>query len=659
LAVKGSLSNILLNGTSPFVLTLSAAQVSANSDALLRIGSTYSITLSDAGTPTITLRNTQITSNITTLLSRITSAHSLVVDGPIRPVRAANLADGGATIVNRIAAGGISLRDYPGNMRTYLPQLLTLTNAGKIASIDTRGGRPFLNLTAAEVTTYAPVLALITTPYTLTQIIAVADIGTATLAPGFTTFSVHDTVANVMAALPQIQALWNNDRLGRVVYTDTAPRIVTDAATLMANPGVFAAQDNDVYPVVLTDAGTPAITLPAHIVADFEIRHTLLNAISGPWTLQITGHATAGLMAVIAEEDTKILERLTGTVAVAAYSFDLQFYLAQLEVVARTGKIANIDLLDSAMPVLSMSQSQVSTYATVLNEISGAYILQTPDTAITRVTTASLAQIAIADFGPAKAIALRDMVFAPANRSFNFSGTTLQVLENGVPLGTAAVTPAAGTSYDSKSFYFAPDGAGGTAIKVTPAPLAVANTTLGTNFVTGGDFYAGTIGYLQRQFINPTGNSVNIAANIPNVFLHGGGVVGLNALQVLSGSNVLDGGVGSNFLVGGSNPADRDTFFLDARGGQVSWGTVVNFHQGDAVTFWGWKKGTTTYDWVANDGVGLFKGATIHARINGGEGAYNASITFAGVDLATAQKSFTLQETAADVTNPYMYITSS
>lgn len=150
---------------------------------------------------------------------------------------------------------------------------------------------------------------------------------------------------------------------------------------------------------------------------------------------------------------------------------------------------------------------------------------------------------------------------------------------------------------------------------------------------------------------------MNIAANIPNVFLHGGGVMGGNAIQVLSGQNVIDGGTGSNFLVGGLGFGDenRDTFFLDGRGGGVSWGTVVNFHPGDAVTFWGWKAGITTFDWFANAGAPGFQGATIHARLNGGTGAYDASITFAGVNLATAQ-SWALQTGSTGGINTYAYI---
>ncbi len=120
---------------------------------------------------------------------------------------------------------------------------------------------------------------------------------------------------------------------------------------------------------------------------------------------------------------------------------------------------------------------------------------------------------------------------------------------------------------------------------------------------------------------------------------------------------MIDGGIGSNFLVGGTDAEGADTFFLDGRGGGVSWGTVVNFQRGDAVTFWGWKDGVTTYDWFASGGAPGFSGATIHARLGGGTGAYDASITFAGIDLATAQ-GFTFIGNGVVGNTTYAYIAS-
>jgi len=54
--------------------------------------------------------------------------------------------------------------------------------------------------------------------------------------------------------------------------------------------------------------------------------------------------------------------------------------------------------------------------------------------------------------------------------------------------------------------------------------------------------------------------------------------------------NVIDGGVGSNFLTG---DIGADVFFLDGRAAANTWSTVtdLDFSQGDNVTIWGWNPG--------------------------------------------------------------------
>ena len=108
---------------------------------------------------------------------------ALSVSGPIRVVAAAALANGGSATINAIAANSLVIRDTPtlfqfwvqfAGFTNYMPQLLSLANAGKIASIDVRnGGVPVFPITAADFTTYAPVFALINTPYLAAQIITV------------------------------------------------------------------------------------------------------------------------------------------------------------------------------------------------------------------------------------------------------------------------------------------------------------------------------------------------------------------------------------------------------------------------------------------------------------------------------------------------------
>ncbi|MCC6719083.1 MAG: hypothetical protein IT555_14470 [Acetobacteraceae bacterium] len=642
LAANGTITGITYTGT---VLNLPAAQVGAHAELLLRLGTGYTINLTDGGTPTIALQEWQLAGNIATLLNRIASPYTLAIDGPIRAQRASTLVAAGATIYTKLVPNSLQIRDYPTSFRGRMDDLLTLVTAGKIASIDTRGGQPPFSLNDGDPTTYAALLARINTPYTLSQYITVAQIAGASLAAPFQSFTVYDSVANILAGLSQVQALAAAGTLGRLQFSDAAPRITTTAATLMSGLDAFAQQDSGGYPVVLTDAGTPTLTVPAHLLGDWYIRNDVLDAIATPWSLQVSGTVTAATAAAVAAEDNNVKSHLAGTMAVADYSFNIQPFLDHLQVMQDAGRIATLDLLDGAVPTFTLTSAQASQDNATLSLIQQAYVIKTESGGTARATLAQFGQLALTGFDASWSIDLRDRPFTPANVSFVRDGTsnTLQIAENGTPLGTAGLVPASGTAYDSTSFYMEDDGTGGTLIKASAAPIAVTDTTTSTSFVTGGAFYSGAVGYLQRQFINPTGDSVNVAANIPNVFLHGGGVVGGNALQVLSGNNVLDGGTGSNFLVGGtgSGPGQTDTFFLDGRGGGVSWGTVVNFHQGDAVTFWGWKDGTTNFDWFASAGASGFEGATIHARLNGGAGAYDASITFAHIDLATA-KNFTM-----------------
>ncbi|MBV8914264.1 MAG: trypsin-like peptidase domain-containing protein, partial [Acetobacteraceae bacterium] len=89
--------------------------------------------------------------------------------------------------------------------------------------------------------------------------------------------------------------------------------------------------------------------------------------------------------------------------------------------------------------------------------------------------------------------------------------------------------------------------------------------------------------YLRWEYIWPNAQGVSLSTMAPNTFLHGG--PGEDSIEVTSGQNILDGGAGSNFLIGAPGAdGGMDTFFLDGRGGAATWDTIVNFHAGDAVT---------------------------------------------------------------------------
>ncbi len=157
---------------------------------------------------------------------------------------------------------------------------------------------------------------------------------------------------------------------------------------------------------------------------------------------------------------------------------------------------------------------------------------------------------------------------------------------------------------------------------------------------SAGQQYTGPVNYLQSQCIWSSPDGVSIAAGRPNVFLQGGS--GNDAPSVAAGSNVLDGGLGSNFLTGatGADGGD-DTFYLDGTAG-TTWDTIANFHPGDSVTLWGYVPGQSATVWGANEGAAGHTGATIHAAFAGAGTAVNGSVTFAGLGLADAQSKITL-----------------
>lgn len=178
--------------------------------------------------------------------------------------------------------------------------------------------------------------------------------------------------------------------------------------------------------------------------------------------------------------------------------------------------------------------------------------------------------------------------------------------------------------------------------------FAMTDTTTGAANHPDGIAYSGPVGYLQQQLILTGADSVAVAANAPNVFIHAGS--GDDAISVSSGQNVLDGGQGSNFLTGGTG---NDTFYIDGRGGQVSWGTLVNFHPGDTATLWGFTAGTSAMTWADGDGTAGYTGRTIHADLTGG-GGVTTSITFAGLTAVdTARFAVTTGSVGG---NPYMAI---
>ena len=232
----------------------------------------------------------------------------------------------------------------------------------------------------------------------------------------------------------------------------------------------------------------------------------------------------------------------------------------------------------------------------------------------------------------------------------------------------AAITPAALTAILNNLDYTGPDLAsfpgnqtsfvGGITLTVTDGTLAAKSGTVMTETAkqpptttphvtvldttthaavpdTLSQAYNGPVGGISEQYINLTPDSLNITAQTPNMFIHSGS--GSDAINVAAtgGTNVLDGGAGSNFLVGGSG---TDTFFVDDRGPAADiWSTVVGLHAGDAATVFGVTPTGFAFSWADGQGAPGAMGLTLHASA---PGRPTASVTLAGytkADLANGR----------------------
>ena len=164
-----------------------------------------------------------------------------------------------------------------------------------------------------------------------------------------------------------------------------------------------------------------------------------------------------------------------------------------------------------------------------------------------------------------------------------------------------------------------------TVIDPPPPPASGVEQYLVTNLTTGvsdwqdGTAYDGPVAAVRNQFIAVTAGNVNVTATKPNNFIRTGpGDDGIDISRLAvggGGTNVMDGGAGSNFvfLYDHGSGKGADTVLIDARAAAAdTWSTLVNFGRGDAATIYGVTPSAATLDWEDNQGAAGFAGLTLH-----------------------------------------------
>ena len=151
-----------------------------------------------------------------------------------------------------------------------------------------------------------------------------------------------------------------------------------------------------------------------------------------------------------------------------------------------------------------------------------------------------------------------------------------------------------------------------------------AMTNLTTNQATTptANGYVGPVEYLTLSLLGGSGGEAVRGTGFAD-FINALG--GDDAVDAAEGTDVIDGGTGSNFISGG---ADRDTFFLDGRGGTTTWSTITDWESGEQLSVWGWRPGVSTATWISQGGTTGYEGVTMHADLDG-DGRIETSVTWA------------------------------
>jgi hypothetical protein len=132
-------------------------------------------------------------------------------------------------------------------------------------------------------------------------------------------------------------------------------------------------------------------------------------------------------------------------------------------------------------------------------------------------------------------------------------------------------------------------------------------TASGQDLMPVGSPYTGSVPGVQQQYIFTGTQSVNIAVSSDNWFLATG--PGNDGILVLGGRNVIDVGLGSNFVTVGSG---IDSVSVDDRNPSTDiWTTITGFHTGDDATVLGIAP-TDNIQWFDNQGAPGFSGLTFH-----------------------------------------------
>jgi len=154
--------------------------------------------------------------------------------------------------------------------------------------------------------------------------------------------------------------------------------------------------------------------------------------------------------------------------------------------------------------------------------------------------------------------------------------------------------------------------------------FSVTDTATSSSFTVSPATYSGPVSNLNYQYLGSARGEA-VSGTSANDFINALG--GDDAIDGGAGNDVIDGGTGSNFLSGG---AGADVFFLDGRGGTVTWSTITDWAASEQLSIWGWRPGVSLSRWVTSDGAAGYRGVTLHIDLDA-NGNTDTSVTWSGL----------------------------
>ncbi|KJC40735.1 hypothetical protein UP09_21665 [Bradyrhizobium sp. LTSP885] len=388
-----------------FQVADTAANISTVIDELSNDPNVTAITLTDSGTPALQLSASQVAYD-TAALSEITNAtYAIDVDDTAADVSAnldalnANnevgaitLSDGGTSsltlsagqaLLDTAALGKITnanytiaISDTAADVSAAIDLLKADASISSITLIDS--GTPTLDLSVSQALNDTSTLAEISNAAYTIQIEDTAAnvlgeasaLGTDAQVAGIT---IVDTAANVIA---NAAALAANSQVTSIVVEDTGADIMANAAALAGNPQIKSIIVVDSAVNVLADTGSlqgDAI-LVSDTAADVSAELDALNADISINAINLTDSGTPTLTLTVSQAlgDSTTL----GEIENSSYAVDISDtaadVAAQLDALVGDARLGSIALTDAGTPTLTVTAAQFVNDAAVLADISNS-----------------------------------------------------------------------------------------------------------------------------------------------------------------------------------------------------------------------------------------------------------------------------------------------